>query len=359
MTYPTLHGHHVHSPSSLHRRAACPGSGRMELQFAGDDTPSEAAAEGTLLHKSMATPDAIPLAELNAEHRELNIACNKVYMAYRNGQYRELHESTHYELDMELLDEDGEILTAGTADVVIVFREHVVVLDWKFGRVPVSVDSLQLMAYGAMGMQRFGKPTAEVVIFQPRVSGKPQTKDYDDLETIVDDIAHLIFRTTGDALNLNPTDDGCKYCKAFDHCPAVQITALEVADLDAAAIEPSRAAEFYSKATLVERHVKAIKAEVKRMALEGPVPGVEIKEKQGRRTGFNPVDLALALYVLPSPLQEFAKISYADAEAFYFDVIADKGLTKKANKEIFADLVKEILERSAPSQEVILTKEDG
>ena len=360
MSYPTINNHHWMSPSALPRRAACPGSGKMELQFAGDEVESPEAAEGTMLHAAV-----IPGAKFSGtrEHYHLLEQCLKLINSYRHGTHAPLFESIHYELSMELLNEDGEILTAGTADVVIVFAQHVVVIDFKFGRNPVSVDGLQLMAYGAMAMQRFEKDTAEVVSFQPRVSGKPQTKDYDDFGFIRAVIEEVILKTSSDRLVLNPTDDGCRYCKAFDQCPAVNITVLEMADVNATAIEPSRAAEFYGKANVVERKVKAIKAEVKRMAIEGTVPGVEIKEKQGRRKITSVLDASRELSAATSSISGVdvlgvATVSYKALEDMYVhSVTAGDGPTKKAAREQFAELMEGVTERGAPSQEVVLTKE--
>ena len=118
----------------------------------------------------------------------------------------------------------------------------------------------------------------------------------------------------------------------------------------------------------MEGKLKKMKDAIKALVVEGNAPGLELKETQGNRKGLEPWKVAGLFTDTSSPdcdwgiingLENFAKVTYAEAERFFLDKIADPGLTKKAAKEAFALAVEGILERGNPSTEVVITKEDA
>lgn len=358
----TINGHDVNSPSTLDRRALCPGSGQMELMYHGPDKPNAARDEGTMLHFA-ANPENVDMVVkdgLTDEQIVLVVACDEVVKSYELGEYKTLYESTHYELEMELLDDFGEIITTGTADVVIVFRQHVVVIDWKFGRVPADINSLQFAAYCAMAMQKFDKPDATAVVFQPRVSRKPIVKDSESLDYIRVDIASIIARTELDGLTLTPTDSGCRYCKAFDACPAVKSTALAIRDVPTSLVPAERAREYYEKAGIVIKAAENIKDAIRPMVIAGEVPGMEAREVQGKRTVplTRLLEADLSPIITDDELRALSTVPYKALEDIAVKaVMAEGNLTEKAARETFADLIEDHVKRGKPSTRIVLKKE--
>lgn len=161
-------GHHPFGPSSFARRVLCPGSWKQE-QLAEEQgcIPEEHEEEkerGTRLHK--AVEDLITTGESEITDEE------EIRLAQKAAEYvrRRVSEAkiVYTERLLTLFGHDDQFLLHGTADVVAVYTDHVVVIDLKFGRYPVFTEFLewQLKCYAAAAMQEFKKKAAGAYGYQ-------------------------------------------------------------------------------------------------------------------------------------------------------------------------------------------------
>ena len=351
--YETIDGHHINSPSRLDRRKLCPGSGKMEAQ-AGPEVGSPEASEGTMLHGRTVSRD---FDGLDDEQADLVMQCLNVMdgIAGSGGE----PEWVKQEYPMELDDEYGNVLTAGTPDVVTLYPDHVKIIDWKFGRAPVDQDSLQFVAYAALAMANLDRTEVEFTVFQPRVSREPITWEMEGRGVLLDRISEAIEGTKGPGLNLIPSKTACTNCKALSFCPAVEREALQLASADLAVIPPERAAEFYEKATIVGKRVSQIKDEIKRMALDGDVPGIWLKTEQGNRQAMDPMAAAEATGMSTADVLQVAKVSYKDLETLFavFTKAKDGGMTKTEAQAMLPDKLGDLLVRGNPKVSVVVDKD--
>ncbi len=165
--------HAKYSPSKLSRILACPASGKYEQQ----QESSSYANEGTMLHE---VSEKAMIAYYD------NINWPKVVRDFKpalNAEQIEAVESAvEYVIEVDgdlgdnltLLEKHVEIAPdcSGTADVIMVGRDELHILDYKFGKgIEVSAnENTQLMAYafGANVMHQRGTIILHVV--QPRLS---------------------------------------------------------------------------------------------------------------------------------------------------------------------------------------------
>ncbi len=354
--YETIDGHHINSPSRLDRRKLCPGSGPMEAQ-AGPEIERPEGVEGTMLHERVVSRDFNGLTD---EQEMLVKLCIELLHSM-DGRFSDYDgpppEWMRQEYPMELQDGYGEVLTAGTADVVMLFPRHVKIIDWKFGRNPVDQDSLQFVAYAALAMAEFDRTEVEFTVFQPRVSREPTTWTISGRGRTLDQIHKVVEATKGPGLNLIPSQQACRYCKAALTCPAVAGEALQAASAEVAVIPVDKAAEWYQKAQMIEAYAKRVKDEVKRMAVEGDVPGLWLETKQGNRQAMDPMAAAEATGMSTADVLQVAKVSYKDLEGLYADKQTAIGNTKKEAKAELPGLLGDLLVRGTPKVSVVIEKE--
>lgn len=279
VTTPTYH--HPFSPSSIDRIKACPGSWFMQQGMPREE--SDEADEGTMLHDRVATGD---LSGLTAEQEELIHACEDRLEEIGWGEAEIIHEKP-----LEIYGSDGDVLTSGTADVVVLHRdasgkvETVDIIDWKFGRTPVKEVSrnFQLAAYALGAMQLYGVSECNAHIIQPRIHAESEycfTKP----ANIQYNIEQMIKRAKADTIVLE-AGEHCKYCRAKSKCPAFArvFEAVDVPNEDALT-NPETLLELWNKSKVVEKYIDKIKEAVEAYVTEhGELGGWHWKEKPGNR----------------------------------------------------------------------------
>lgn len=159
--------HAVLSPSSAKRWMTCPGSVALTAHL--PDTSSSHADEGTTAHWIAEQILRGQIAESEAVGKE----CPDTKMAVTPDMLRDVMRYVQQVRDIvagtggTLLIEQkllvgqwtGEAGAKGTADVVIMAGDELIVMDLKFGR-GVAVDAErneQLMIYGLGALDAFGK----------------------------------------------------------------------------------------------------------------------------------------------------------------------------------------------------------
>ncbi len=209
--------HHINSPSTLERRALCPASMNIELALA-EPPQSEFAAEGTMLHEAVATGN-LDLCE-NEDQRELVQKC----LQYIEDLVCD-GDKIYKELKLELIGSDWEIITFGTADVVIVGEKKLIVIDWKFGRgaVEYAINNIQGATYAAMAMQKFGIDECSFGIVQPRCGRWNDFYNFTECSNIIENIESIIRKChDSDALAV-PGETQCKYCRGLHYLSCKEI----------------------------------------------------------------------------------------------------------------------------------------
>lgn len=155
-------GHHPDSPSSLQSSEACP-------LFLNEQKESQASADGTLQHKAIETHD-----ETLLDGDEDWVAAYWRCRAYEDrfiaehtatfGQPPTIVKEKYLPVGTDYAGEKkignltvGEWIgvTGGFPDIIIVSQHFIDILDWKFGRLPVTPtkDNLQGMSYEVAAFQ--------------------------------------------------------------------------------------------------------------------------------------------------------------------------------------------------------------
>lgn len=207
--------------SELDRRALCPGSAQLEEGLPDEDTPE--SLEGTLLHQYMAHPEYERKVLKDKQQDLLRIAHGIEQQVFDIViQNEKIRDDEQY---IELREAEGRWndLT-GHMDLWRRYpaRSLSVIIDWKFGWLPVSRAefNLQLRGYAALTEDE----RVYVAIGQPRA-------DYNERLTIAaysteDLVAARLQIEVIRAKSENPEaplvagEVQCRYCKAKLMCPA-------------------------------------------------------------------------------------------------------------------------------------------
>lgn len=217
--------HHVCSPSSLERRELCPGSFRLEKDL--PDVPSEAAEEGTRLHAEVAQM-ITEFVENNkrpepSDSLAYQAFCKFVEIVNLAGNPEDILVERRLEFKYA-----GIVQYYGFSDVLVIYPEKVLVIDFKFGYLPVTEaeNNMQGAGYALAAMQIFHKDTAEVHFINPRINQHTFCAFY-DRGALASCIMGIIAKCKEDDAPLKPGESQCKYCKAAAHgtCPALHAEA--------------------------------------------------------------------------------------------------------------------------------------
>lgn len=229
--------HAVLSPSGAHRWLRCAGS--VEAQIGMADTTSKYAEEGTAAH-SLA---ALMLAGAHRIESFIGTPMDNGVVvtpdmardvSYYTDYIDELHASTNgslfVEVPLPLEKITGEAGAVGTADIVIVAGDELIIVDLKFGMGDIvsAADNEQMGIYAAAALLEFSYlgpfSTVRMIIHQPRVSGASESVvDMEYMRVFTENVkrqASIILGEHGGALPRAPGVKQCKWCKAQASCQA-------------------------------------------------------------------------------------------------------------------------------------------
>ena len=280
-------GHHRFSPSALEALEGCPCYTSEESE---DNT---AADEGTLLHEAVENHD---LSKLETEEQhDLVLSClgyENQLVAWMRAEYtgeavKILHEG-HVKV--------GE-LTEGTLDLVVTAGNKAHIVDWKFGRVPVTgaPNNPQVQAYSAGVFEAFPEITEIVAhIYQPRLNAISRVDiSRDQLPDIVKRIRDIIEACQDEDKVPTPSEKSCTYCSAKATCQALNNTALTItkqlplqmpAEFNPGTItNPVDMSKALTIAKIMEDWAKQVKRIAKSMVLEDgeEIPGYALRKRSG------------------------------------------------------------------------------
>lgn len=218
------------SASGMQRLVLCPGSWLAEKGF--PDETSEAAEAGTRLHLHMehgTLPEDAVEAEAVEWCRQMEQRLLGKYVAPM-GADRVLREERWW---------DPDATFSGQADVVYIHEGCALVLDYKFGRVPVPVanSNMQLAALALLAF--YNMPDVEVVfcgVLQPLASRQePRVVRY-QRDVIMDQLEGYFASVIAESERPNakrvPGEVQCRYCKAKAECAACMALLSAVAGND-------------------------------------------------------------------------------------------------------------------------------
>jgi hypothetical protein len=315
--------HAILSASGSKRWLSCTPSARLEATLPEQKKAPGAfdhSAEGTLAHSLAELKLRFQLNQIGQEeygneiqkiaeseyyNEELDLYVDS-YVVYVRSQIGE-HDRALFEQRVDFSDwvPDG----FGTADVVILSKHAIRVIDLKFGKgIPVSAqDNTQLRLYALGAYAKFKEEFPEIkevnyTIVQPRLDSISTdsttiTKILDWANYYVKPKAKKAWTGTGEFL----PGDWCQFCKAKATCKARSDFVDEIAKLDFRPAPLLDEAEFslvLSKASQVKSYCNDIEAyAVNRAITENVVPtGFKLVTPKGHRK-FSDFDLAATVLV--------------------------------------------------------------
>lgn len=248
--------HTVASPSALHRLMRCPGS--AVLCKSVPEKSSSYAEEGTLFHSVMEYILKSKLGEqvtnkwirmyietystiaLEKEAIDEMVDCVQDAVEWFNLNFVNATQIiAETRLPMYYSDKDY-----GTADVIVLFDDRLVIVDWKYGKgVDVSPNNNpQLISYAVSALKYLSSQhidirnfkEIETIIYQPRIYTGDTVKSYKYtmqelvqqskiIKGAVDKVYALYSKSANSKIvkeNLSASEEACKFCPAKMICKA-------------------------------------------------------------------------------------------------------------------------------------------
>ena len=182
---------------------------------------------------------------------------------------------------------------AGSADLVGLTPDAVVVIDYKTGRMPVTrcADNWQMRALSVMAARSMGRTRAQAAVLYVDEDGRARYDwanfDALDLDGYASELQHLGERVltvmseppTRSDYTLR-TGSHCRYCPALTTCPAqgafvrqlVATPTETLADLEAGIQDDATARAVFERLEAIEAVIKKAKAALYDRACSRPIP---------------------------------------------------------------------------------------
>ena len=347
------------SPSAASRWMSCPGSVALCKDLPEDR--SDYADEGTDAHQLAATclqtgADAKKYLGLRMEKghivsQEMALAVQD-YVDYVRGVVAATNGTLMVEQRLPITAITGEADAHGTSDVVILAGKECIVVDLKYGRgVPVAADNNpQLQIYALAALNEFGLAEdferVRMVIHQPRLGAVSEwTQTVEEMKEFETEVAEAAAHTLLPNALLNPTEKGCKFCKAKATCPALRAEAMDAFEtVDPLSAGEDELADAMGKADMIESWLKAIRAEVETRLLAGvPVPGYKIVQgKKGNRAWTDKAEAEALLKAMRVPHDQM----------YDYSVISPTSADKLAKANVIGS-------RQWPKVQALITQSEG
>ena len=356
--------HHVFSPSTLERREACPASYKLEDGLPSFDT--ENAKEGTLKHAAIAElitayVDGKPLPDI--DDVDVKSAFDKFLEILREIPDNDLQIFTERKLSYKFC---GLEVYNGTADVVIVTPEKVIVIDWKFGHreVTEAANNPQGAAYALAAMQEFDRKVADVHFYNP-VIHQHSNYTFEGMEGIRDYVMGVIAECKRDSAPAVAGEKQCRYCKAayYGTCPAYAEFAAKVMvisqKLDAlptlSEVPDSFLCDLAGKFKVVAKFADRVTEEIKaRCAEKGACGSYVLKTTSGGKEipDINAAFNALSSVFKAEEFLTYCKVSEPALRKAYVAKMKERCKCKslKEGEKMFAETMGDLIQQKAPRQ---------
>ena len=352
--------HSLLSPSSSERWLHCPRSARLCEGMA--DTNSSYASEGTeahalcehLLLQALGRNTTDPRPQFKQYSNEMQEAAEG-YVQYVMEQVADFRAQgiepavyVEQRLDLRAFIPD----CVGTSDAIVVGGDTVIVIDFKFGNLPVPATSTQLRIY-SLGVCEllsclYDFTRVKTVIFQPRLGTVDEAEiTKDELYTWANDVLAPIAQMAYEGKGEFECGDWCRFCRARNQCRTLAEHQLALAQYDFKVPPLLTDDEIASILTQVDALVSwasGIKEYALQAALAGTrFPGWKVVEGRANRRYVN--DQAVAEKVI------------ADGKNPYEQkLLGITAMEKLLGKKHFTELLAGLVER--PQGKPVLVTED-
>ena len=349
--------HHEFSPSRLDQFRLCPGSYFMQKGIPEED--NEYAQEGRMLHNAVATGclDGLNDEQATAVQKCLDFLHSLI----------EPGDGVFYEEKVTIPDENGNTLTEGTADVIIInpYKDKAIVIDWKFGYTPVKnvAENIQLATYAGGVMHKFGCDHCEAYIFQPRIFQKSHYR-FSNLPAIVTNIKTIITRAQNRDLVLKAGEEACRYCRARLNCPAFRLNFQRFSackpDYDLSDIPTL--VSLYEASKEAKSFISEVEAAVKRVIEEqGRCGNYIFQTTEGAREikDLNALYAVVKDYLTPQEFNAVCKVTLGKFETALSDKIAAEAaaggekITKTEAKKRCYAMIADLITRGTPTKKIV------
>ena len=304
----------------MDRRLACPASYRLE-----QDKPAESSKEadaGTEKHDVMKDLISSPKDRVFEIFEQLSTGdqetCEQISFCWEFFQRlpQDWTVLTEKKLDCRYI---HQAIGYGTADLILVQPfSKVVVVDWKFGRIPVkpAPDNIQLACYALAAAKEFECPQAYVYICQAPLM-RITDHCYTDLEALAFNVRMVVESCLKPDAPAIPSEDGCRYCKARGDCPAARALNAELAAIPTAVLDQLSSAQFSHLLDQCEKadgFIGKVKQAAYAKALSGSPPtGWELRPgKRSRSWNLEDAKLEKALRELAEAKGQIADSVYSE-----------------------------------------------
>jgi len=294
------HGERDHArfaPSSASRNLICQGSVALieklleEGKIKGGGS-SRASVRGTMCHElaeaKVRKPRISLKARLGKEKADVSDGTEVVFdeemleaveAAVKEAkEFMKMFPKAYWDYEVKMHPADGISGSWGTVDILgLIIGECVIIADYKFGTGPVSdKDNKQFKEYGRLAaplalidFNRGGYVIAKVI--QPHRKTKAKnfaTYSGEEMLQHVEDMKEMVDKCHID--NLTPSDSGCHWGDARQHCPAKTSDREEKAGAAFSAVPTDDAWKAHDK-VIQPLDVKGLEIEVaKPMGMELP-----------------------------------------------------------------------------------------
>ena len=349
--------HHEFSPSRLEQFRLCPGSYYMQQGLPEEE--SEWAKEGQLLHRAVALRD---LDGLNDEQTTVVQKClDFVDKLMVEG------DKIYLEEQVSVAGDDGELLTYGTADVIIWNQEtkKLTVIDWKFGYNPVKdvSNNIQIATYAAAAMQLFHATECQAFVFQPRIHRESHYL-FTNLAAIIANIKCIIKIAKSRDLVLRAGESACRYCRARLNCPAFRLNfqRLSACKPDYDLSDIPTLVSLYEASKEAKSFISEVEAAVKQVIeAKGRCGNYVFQTAEGSREvkDLNALYAVVKDYLTPQEFNAVCKITLGKFEtALSEKLIAEaaiKGekLTKTEAKSRCYAMIAHLISRGNPTKKIV------
>lgn len=333
--------HHEFSPSKLERLSLCPGS--YNLGRGLPDVESEYAEIGTKLHKAMENGDITGLTEFQIDL--VHYALEKEAEAL-SGYVPP--KKTLSETKLSVFNNFGQEITSGTADKIYLWSNSAILIDYKFGFMPVPPSSMQLLTYATGIIQLYDVDYVDIIVIQPN------NKTFADhiyrfgsecAKNVVSNIEIIISNAEN---KFAPTiqNEFCKYCPAISICPQSlkQFEIAKSSNVIFSELTDLQLVEKIEQSKIVEQYIKELEKELeKRIKKNGECANYVFIEKVGNRevSDTKAVFSLLQDYFSADEFLNLCKLSITSLEKEAIEKIKTKFefKTKKEAKEVFNNLI--------------------
>ena len=294
-------------PSGAHRWLSCTASpGLIEVAQADTGKAGIYALEGSVAHE-LAAYHGAKAAGANPSKSVYDAACADA--AINNFDLDEMkgHADSYARLVGGLFRqyEDAQVVFEqrmttgisgvwGTVDCAIYSPDHLVVIDYKYGRgVQVQADDnpqLKLYALGALHELDIRPKTVELVVFQPRLSASASrwVIDTADLMVWADRVREIAgWINAGGPVEFAPSEDSCRFCPAAGVCRArMDYILQEDFGTPSDMVTNEELGRALDRTRELENWVKQVKeaALTKIYNQSEQIPGWKVVQAHGRRT---------------------------------------------------------------------------